>query len=182
MGATSCPPAATGSGTDMHPSTGLSGALARITIGAHRQIRSRDKQSMYYELAEREHQFQFAIAGNVGLVPVEANVDIKFDIKFLYEYGYLRDSQLLEPMTRFGFTSMVAPAGTIPYAHVTTWSQDMDLDYIGANVVVGVHNPAISAAGAATVTQTAFKFTLHCSFQGYGCPIDPDEPSDNASA
>lgn len=165
----------------MRATSTLQRTLAHATVGTHRAMRSRDRQAMYYELAERQQQFQYPISGTVGLVPVETTITIKFDIQFLYEYGYRRDSQLLEPLTHFGFTSVTAPAGTIPFAHVKEWTQDEDLNYVGAKVVVGVHNPIIAASGAAILSSAAFKATLHCSFQGYGTPLDPDQSSDNPS-
>lgn len=166
----------------MKASTTLQRSLARLTVDAHRQIRSRDQQTMYYELAEREHQFQFPITGTVGMVPVETTITILFDIMFLYEYGYRRDSQLLEPHTRFGFTSLSAPAGTVPYAHVKDWIQDVDLNYVGAHVIVGVHNPGIAVTGVEALSSTQFQVNLHCSFQGYGVPIDPDDPASNPTS
>lgn len=157
----------------MRSSTTLGRALSKMTVDTHKQMRSREDQNKYYKLTEREQQFQYGISGNVGLVPVETAIKIRFDHFFLYEYGYLRDSQLLEPQTHFGFTKLSAPAGTVPYAHVASWIQDEDRNYVGAHVVVGVHNPTIAASGAANVTATAFSGTLHASFQGFGAPIDP---------
>jgi hypothetical protein len=166
----------------MRASTTLQRSLARLTVDSHRQIRSRDNQTMFYGLAEREHQFQFPITGTVGMVPVETTIKVLFDIVFLYEYGYRRDSQLLEPHSRFGFTSLSAPAGTVPYAHVADWIQDEDLNYIGAHVICGVHNPGIAVTGVEQLSSTTFSCTLHCSFQGFGFPIDPDGPSGAGAA
>lgn len=153
----------------------LSQALGKMTVDTHRRIRSADNRAKYYKMAERWHQFQNTITGTIGLVPVEVTVKILFDIVLLYEYGYKRDSQLLEPQTHFGFTSVTAPPGSVFYAHVVKWEQDKDFNYIGADVVVGVHNPAIAATGTSDITSVKFTATLHSSFQGYGVPIDNDD-------
>lgn len=165
----------------MRAGTTLSRALSKISVDTHRQMHSRAQQARYYELAEREHQFQYPIKGTLGLLPVEVTFKILFDVAFLYEYGIRRDSQLLEPRTHFGFSALSGPAGTVPYAHVLKWIQDEDLNYIGCHVIVGIHNPLISATGTGSLTSVKFSATLHCSFQGYGHPMDNDDPSDNPS-
>lgn len=158
----------------MRPSVTLKTAVSRMTVDVHRQIHSRSHATDYYQLAEREQQFQFDVGGSVGFVPVEASISVLFDIYFLYEYGTRRDSQLLEPHTRFGFTNMSAPPGSVPYAHVQSWNQDQDFNYIGCTIVVGVHNPTIGMVGADPTTNLNFTASLHASFQGYGAPIDSD--------
>lgn len=162
----------------MRPSGHLRSAVSKITVDTHRQMRAKAVEHDYYKLDERWHQFQADFAGTVGFVPVEAQLVINFDIMFLFEYGYRRDSQLGEPQTHFGFTSLSAPPGTVPYAHVESWIQDADFNYIGANVIVGVHNPMIGIMGTDPTTSLNFSGTLHASFQGYGVPLDPDDGED----
>ena len=162
----------------MNTSSHLSRALGEITVQAHRAIRSREHQKKYYALTEREQQYQNPVNGNIGSVACETTLTVYFDIAFIYDYGYLRDSQLLEPLVRFGFSQCICPAGTVPYAYIKSWIQDQDLSYTGANITVGVHNPTASIAPA-EITGTAFSFTLHTSIQGFGAPIDPIDITDS---
>lgn len=155
----------------MRGSSTLHRALAQVTVDSHRQIRARDKQATHYELAEREQQFQLDISGSVGSnIPAETSKKILFDQIFVWDAGVRRDSQLGEPLVRFGFTLTNAPKGTVPYAYVSSWIQDDDLNYVGANVTIAVHNPT-DAIGK-------YAGTLHCSFQGYGMPLDTQGSGD----
>jgi hypothetical protein len=151
----------------------LGKTIAGISLGTSQRMAARGAEATYYKMAERTQQFQFDVGGTLGVLPVENSIAILFDIMFLYEYGTRRDSQLLEPQTHFGWTSVAAPPGSVPYAHVTGWNQDGDLNYIGCDVTAGVHNPMIGIAGTDPTTSLTFTATLHASFGGYGVPLDP---------
>lgn len=153
----------------------LGHAVAGIAIGTAQRMNARAHESDYYKMMERTQQFQFGVSGTLGLLPIENNIAILFDIMFLYEYGMRRDSQLLEPLTHFGWSNVSGPKGCIPYAHVTGWKQDLDENYVGCSVTAGVHNPLIGLVGADTTTSLNFSGTLHVSFQGYGVPLDPTQ-------
>lgn len=157
----------------MRTNIGIHRAVSKMVVDSHRQIHSRAHQADYYGMAERLHQFQLPVSGSVGVQPIENSVEILFDIAFLYEYGNRRDSQLLEPQTHVGFSSVSASPGTHLYAHVQSWLQDQDLNYIGASMTVGAYNPSIALVGFEPITSLVFSATLHASFQGYGSPIDP---------
>jgi hypothetical protein len=161
----------------MRASTGLQATVSRMTLDLQRQINSRSHAADYYGMAEREQQFQYAISGTVGFLPVETTIKILFDTVFLYEYGTRRDSQLLEPLVRFGFSQLSAPVGTVPYAHVQSWKQDDDFNYIGCTLVVGAHNPLVATVGTDPTTSLKFAATLHASFQGFGVPVETDDGS-----
>lgn len=151
----------------------LGHAVAGIALHTQRRVQARAHQSDHYAMTERTQQFQFDISGTLGVVPVESNVEVLFDITFLYEYGMRRDSQLLEPQTHFGWTQINAPPGSVPFAHVTGWKQDADLNYVGASITAGVHNPSIGIIGTDPTSSLTFSGTLHVTFQGYGVPVDP---------
>jgi hypothetical protein len=159
----------------MRPSTTLNRALAHMTVDTHRKIMVREEADQYYKLTECEQQYQCPISGTLGTLPVEVTVKILFSIQFLWDAGVLRDSQLGEPMYRGGVHLSSAPSGTMTYTHVSSWVQDDSFNYVGANVVVGVHNPAMSIAGATVPTDTSFQGILHCAFQGFGAPLDNDD-------
>lgn len=146
-------------------------ALTKMTLDLHRKIERRKQIELHYGNHVREQQFQYPFNGYVGMLPSETTVVIKFDICFLWDPGVAVDSQLGEPTFRFGARLLSAPQGTIPYAHVPSWIQDDDLNYIGANVVIGVHNPAQTLNEQ--VESVPFNGVAHFTFQGYGFPIDP---------
>lgn len=165
----------------MRARTSIRTSVTRMTVDLQRQMHAKRTAADYYRMHEREQQFQYDVTGSIGFAPVEDTIKILFDTMFLYEYGNRRDSQLLEPFVKFGFSQVVGPAGTIPYAHVVDWKQDSDLNYIGATVVVGAHNPSIALTGASSHESLTFKATLHASFQGYGVPLDPATPDDDGT-
>lgn len=154
----------------MRPHNTIHRSLTSMTVGLQQRMRQNQDLKRLWGFSEREQQFQFPFNGTIGLVPVETTFKILFDHIFAGDPGYARDSQLGEPIARFGFRIDTAPAGTVPYAHVSSWIQDDDKNFIGANVLVGAHNPAVLDTQA-TYTQP-FAGLIHCTFQGYGATID----------
>lgn len=149
-------------------------SIASMTIGLHRAIDKKKHAADAYRLAEREHQFQYEISGKVGTYPIETIIPIPFDVIFLGDAGSHRDSQLGQPQVKTGFEILSGPAGLIPYAHVTSWKYDDDLNYAGANVTVGFHAPAIALDGAGAVSTRSYSAVFHVAFQSYGNPWDAD--------
>lgn len=158
----------------MRAASDLHRSVARITLDVHRQMKVREQATRNYRLCEREQQFQGDISGQLGPVPAESTVKILFEIMFLGDAGVARSSQLDEPLFRGGVKLTSAPAGTIPYAYVSDWILDPDFNFIGAYVIAGAHNPVVAATPATTVIDSSFRGVLHCGFQGYGAPRDPD--------
>lgn len=155
----------------MRPHADIQRSLTSMTVGLQQRLRRNQDLQRLWGTGEREQQFQFPFQGEIGLVPVESSFKILFDHFFDFDPGFVRDSQLGEPTARFGFRLETAPPGTIPYAHVAQWIQDPDLNYIGAWVTVGVHNPAIAGSQNAAVMQP-FNGLIHCTFQGWGGMMD----------
>lgn len=150
----------------MRAKTDLHRALAGTTVEIHRRIETRRANVSQDRMTEREQQFQHGFSGAIGTTPggTESQFKVLFDIVFPGDPGSMRDSQLGEPIVRFGFRMAQAPPGTAPYAHVADWVLDDDLNFIGAIITFGVHggfgNPG------------PFKGVLHSTFQGFGSPIE----------
>lgn len=151
----------------------LQRSLRAMTIGYAQAMHRRRHMADDYGLAERVQQFQYELTGYIGDLPVEATIPIRFALMFMADSGNQRDSTLDRPHVHVGFEEEYAPAGTIPYAKVISWIQDDDFNYVGANVLVGVHCPAVAIEGL-VVNQARVKIALHISFQGWGAMIDPD--------
>lgn len=154
----------------MLASTDLQRSITKMTLSLARAIDAKKHAADHYGLCEREIQYQYPLTGMTGSVPVETTITIPFDVHFVGDAGFARDSQLTAPQLRVGFERTLGPAGLICYAHVTQWLTDPDLAYIGAIVAVGVHQPAIASGGDGN----AFNIVAHIAFQGYGAPWDPD--------
>lgn len=144
-----------------------------MTIGIARAVKKRSAEADLYGLAEREQQYQYELVGSVGVLPTEVALTLNFGIQFVADSGNQRDSSLDRPHLRTGFEEDFAPPGTIPYAKVTSWLQDVDLNFVGAKVLVGVHCPAAAFEGT-EVNQSRFRMAVHLSFQGYGWVQDAD--------
>lgn len=151
----------------------ISRSLSRMTVNLHRQIETKRNADQHYRMRERDQQYQHAFSGKLGPHPVEATFKILFDILFVGDAAMARDSQFDTPQVRFGFEMTSAPDGTVPYAHVVEWIRDDSFNFTGCKVRVGVHNPRL---GQGAVARLPYKGVIHCSFQGYGAPIDPDGP------
>lgn len=161
----------------MRPQNDIQRTLARATLTLHRQMETRREAAKHYGMGEREQQFQHPFSGKLGTFPVSVTFKILFDILFLGDAGVRRDSQLDEPQSRFGFRLTSAAEGTMVSAHVASWIRDDGFNYVGANVTLTVHNPTIAFYGPGSVPSLEFQGVIHCSFQGYGVPLDPDEAS-----
>lgn len=144
-----------------------------MTISYARAMTRQRHRADVYGLAEREQQFQYELAGYVGTLPVEATVPIPFAITFQSDPGNQRDSTLDRPHVHVGWEQEYGPDGLIVYAKVISWIQDDDFNYVGANVLAGVHCPAVAIEGL-IVNQARFKLALHITFQGFGSVNDPD--------
>jgi hypothetical protein len=126
-----------------------------------------------YGMAEREQQYQYEFSGQAGVLPAEIQLTINFGVVFPSDHGNQRDSTLDRPQVGIGFETEYGPAGLIPYAHVSEWIQDVDFNYTGAKMTVGVHCPAVAIEGL-NVSQARFKLALHVGFQGRCSVVDPD--------
>ena len=147
-----------------------------MAISLHTAMQTRRDAALDYRLGEREEQMQLDFTGVIGAFPSENSVKVYFLTAFLADPGTARDSQLTAPMVRFGFHIENCPDGTIPYARVSQWIYDDDLNYKGAELVVGAHCPAYELSGA--TSSTPFDGTVHISFQGYGSRRDPETTGD----
>lgn len=151
-------------------------SIAKMTIDLHRAMAQRAHAGDIYGLAEREYQVQYEFYGDVGTLPVEAQITIPFDLIFVGDPGNQRDSQLDRPQARFATELLSGPPGIILYAHIASWTQDDSFNFVGAIVTVGAHCPAFLAGE--TPPTTSFKGLLHASFQGWAAINDPDGPLD----
>ena len=145
-----------------------------MTIDLHRSMERRRTAAHSYQLAEREFQAVYDFSGEVGTLPVEAEVEIPFTVIFMIDSGRLRDSNLDRPHAKLTVEVLYAPVGCVPYHYVKRWEQDPDLNYVGAIVMVGMHCPAMFIEGRAPLGSRAFAGKLHAAFQGYGVLIDDE--------
>jgi hypothetical protein len=159
----------------------LARAMAKLTLGYQRAMDAHKHEPDLYRLCEREQQFQVALTGTTGTLPTETSFSIPFDVHFVPDAGFARDSALTDPTVRIGFVVTTAPAGMIPYAYVQSFTQDSDLFYTGAKILVGVAQPALMLANS-DAQVGPFNITLHIAFQGYGAPYDPDGPYPDAGS
>ncbi len=144
-----------------------------MTISFARAVTKRRHESDPYGLAEREQQFQYEVIGQVGLLPTEQDIKLKFALLFMVDSGNQRDSTLDRPHLRVGFEEDYGPPGLIPYAKVVAWDRDDDDNYQGATMRVGCHCPAVGTEGM-LVSQARFKFAVHLAFQGWCVMYDPE--------
>lgn len=148
-------------------------SIRAMSLGFARAVHKRSREPRDYDLTERELQFQYEIAGQVGTLPVESSIKLTFDVTFMTDSGNQRDSTLDRPQVRTAFEFDFVSTGMIPYVYISQWTLDDDLNIVGARVVVGVHSPAAQFQGLDLKSAT-YQGALHIAFQGWCLPNDPD--------
>lgn len=138
---------------------GLQRAVTGMTIGHIRSLEKRRAMLGYDALGEIQNRFQVPISGAAGAEIGWDEVEVTFDVKFVYAPEQY-DSPLTMPHFTYGPVLDVAVAIS---AAVTDWTADTTGAITGATVKLGACQPGASGT-------TAFEGFVHLTFKGFGAP------------
>lgn len=145
----------------------LSRSLSRLAINVTREASSKAHEGDRYMQKETEQQFQIDIAGDARVTPSVGTTVLHFD-EVVYCEVAKRDNPNVEPHVYVGKVIDHGPHVFID-AHVTSWTHDVNGNFVGCAVRVAAYDPADS--------RESFAGRVHITIQGYSAPQDDDEPS-----
>jgi hypothetical protein len=143
-------------------------SISRMTIQTRRAIDRKSREADAYKLAETEQQFQIPVSGTLGTEPAWATSEVQFE-EIFYVAPYQRDNQNPEPQVTYGYVRE-SGAPVIVTALVDSWVRDPESNFIGANIMIGTHDPG--GAGE------DYAGRVHMTFQGYSAPRDTTDGTD----
>lgn len=147
-----------------HNAIARSAALMGFRLG-HEVYKARHRHDAT-RLAEVQQQFQLDISGVAG-----SGSWVDYDIVFkevLYYAPTQRANKNEDPQVWWG---AVLDSGSAFFSvHVKEWKLDENANYKGATVRVGVMQGAYAGEGGAD--GSAFRGTIHITFQGLGVPVE----------
>lgn len=150
----------------------LSRSIAALAFGNVERFYEDQRTRARESLAEYMQQFQVPVSGTLGGSIGWANLNVDFDVPMLRSPAS-RHAPFDKPTFTYGVYLQTGVDGII-VANVRKWVED-ERSVNGALLRVGAYVP-----GAAS--ETAFKATLHLTFQGLGAPIDDESDLDEPIA
>lgn len=139
----------------------LERSFKTIRIGAVRDGQKIREKAAEDGLIEREEQVHIDIEGRAEEFAAWKEVDIDFATIFVDATGQ-RDSPFDRPHVTVG-AELYTPSPVALHAVVMAWKTNDRNETLGATVAVGV---------SSTDKTTKFKGVIHCSFQGFGQPLN----------
>lgn len=141
-------------------------AVRGLTFGTVKAADAAQTRQWTGAIDEYDQQFQVPFGGLIGKSPMWANLDVTFDVTFMYAPDE-RDSPYPNPLFTYGLEFLKGHAFVT--AAVVAWAGNGDLGVHGATLTIGAMMPA------ATKLHELYGL-LHLNFEGYASPEpDPDE-------
>lgn len=145
-------------------------ALGQVAIGVQLRRDRREAALAPTQMGHMMQQVQALVSGRAGADAQHAeDVVVQWPYPFVNAQAFV-DTMLDTPHFNYG-SELLTPLPVILHPHVTSWIQNDDEWYIGANMRVTAWMPGATKSHP-------FEAILHLSFTGFACPIeDEDDPN-----
>lgn len=148
------------------PGAALQRSLASLTIGVVRGMEERDDQLAPLRMGNIMQALQVDLKGRVSEKPITGELDIHWPAPFVPDSS--RSGGGLETPHWAPGVELLSTSPVIIIAQLTGWHRDTEGSFEGAKIGITAWIPG-------SKKKQEFSAMLHCTFVGYGAPIEDDE-------